>query len=373
MTTRSHFGRNVTPFTGSERSPAENPLDNPRLLSGPYWAEMRVFLAVAKAKSFNRAAKQLGMSQPTVSRHVRRLQDVMGAQLVVSSSNDFVLTPKGKDLAQALIALDEKLFEIAHEMKADNRDAEGLVRVSVTEALAGLFLAPKLTAFSETYPKIQLHIRNPTNLIAFRENQTDIMVGFAPGNGAVNSQPCGYVHLIPAASRDYIARYGMPTRANLESHLFLDTEYYSAKTGVWDSWHRAVARGVTAHYCDNSFAYGLMAKSGLGIALLGSYVIADEIAIPLDIDVHIVLPIYILAMSERLQSKPIRIVFDWLCALFSPETTWFSKALNLTPPPPDFAATLQHFASVPSHALGGMPGQPPDAKPHGSNGTDRTA
>lgn len=349
MSSRSHYGRGGTPFTGAERPLAENPLDDPRLLSGPYWAEMRVFLAVAKAKSFNRAAKQLGMSQPTVSRQVRRLQDVMGAQLVVSSSNDFILTQKGKDLARALIALDEKLFEITHELKADSRDAQGLVRVSVTEALAGLFLAPQLANFSEAYPKIQLHVRNPANLAAFRDNLTDIMVGFSPAGESVQAQACGYVHLIPAAGREYIARYGMPTRANLESHLFLDTEYYSAKTGVWDSWHKAVSRGEVAHYCDNSFAYGLMAKSGLGIALLGSYVMSDDIVIPLDIDVHITLPIYILAMQERLESKPVRLVFDWLCGLFSQDSIWFSKTLKLTPPPPDFAATLKHFTDVPHH------------------------
>ena len=103
-------GGTPAPFDGSQRMLAQNPLDDPRLLSGPFWGELRVFLAVAKAKSFNRAARQLGMSQPTVSRQVRRLQDVMGSQLVVSSANDIMLTDKGIELAQALIALDEKRF-----------------------------------------------------------------------------------------------------------------------------------------------------------------------------------------------------------------------------------------------------------------------
>jgi DNA-binding transcriptional LysR family regulator len=353
MASRSHNGNGKdnrdgpNPFDGNQRTLAQTPLDDPRLLSGPFWGELRVFLAVAKAKSFNRAAKQLGMSQPTVSRQVRRLQDVMGSQLVVCSANDIALTDKGRDLAQALIALDEKLFEIAHELRAETRDAEGMVRVSVTEALAGLFLAPKLAAFSEHYPKIQLHIRNPANLTAFRENQTDIMLSFLPGSGSVQSRQCGYVHLIPQASKDYIEHFGMPTRTNLETHFFLDTEYYSAKTGVWDAWQNAVGRGVVSHYCDNSFAYALMAKSGLGIALLGSYTLADPVSIPLDIDVHIALPIYILAMTERLQSKPIRLVYDWLCEVFSPDIPWFAKTLNLSTPPNLMGPTLDRVAVIP--------------------------
>ena len=48
------------------------------LLSGQFWGELRVFLAVAKTKSFNRAAEITNTSQPTVSRQVKRLQDAVG-------------------------------------------------------------------------------------------------------------------------------------------------------------------------------------------------------------------------------------------------------------------------------------------------------
>ena len=338
----------IAPFDKTQKALHHSPLDDPHLLSGPFWGELRVFLAVAKAKSFTRAAEELGMSQPTVSRQVRRLQDVIGSQLVVSSQNNIQLTSNGRELAETLIMLDEKLFEISHELRAESTEANGLVRVSVTEALAGLFIAPNLATFSEKYPKVQLHVRNPTNLTAFRENQTDIMVSYAPASGGIESRPLGFVHLIPQVSRSYVERYGLPTRSNLESHLFLDTEYYSAKTGVWDQWQRAVARGVVAHYCDNSYAYALMAKSGLGIALLGTYTLADPVAIPLDLDVHIALPIYLLTMTDRLQAKPVRLVYDWLSSLFSASSKWLAPELNLHDlPKEDFASTLDRVAVVP--------------------------
>ena len=56
----------------------KSPLDEETLLSGQFWGELRVFLAVAKTKSFNRAAEITNTSQPTVSRQVKRLQDVVG-------------------------------------------------------------------------------------------------------------------------------------------------------------------------------------------------------------------------------------------------------------------------------------------------------
>lgn len=324
------------PFDRTQRTFNQLALDDPHLLSGPFWGELRVFLAVAKAKSFNRAAEALNMSQPTVSRQVRRLQDVIGSQLVVSTPSGITLTKKGQELAESLLTLDEKLFEISREMKTETREAEGLVRVSVTEALAGLFIVPGLVPLGERYPKIHLHIRNPVNFANFRENQTDVMIAFTPLNQAgVTSHPLGHAHLIPVASHGYVKRFGIPTRKNLESHNFVDTEYYAARGGIWDSWHAATSRGEIAHYCDNSFAYGLMVKSGLGIGLLGSYTLTDATVIPLELDIHVKLPIYVIALSERLMARPVRLVYDWLSAIFAPGNPWFAPELNLRDLPRD--------------------------------------
>jgi len=324
------------PFDRSQKSLNRSPLDDPRVLSGPFWGELRVFLAVAKAKSFNRAAEELNMSQPTVSRQVKRLQDVIGSQLVVPTQSGIKLTDKGKELAASLLTLDEKLFEISNDLQAETREAEGLVRVSVTEALAGLFVVPNLVQFNERYPKIQLHIRNPINLTSFRDNQTDVMIGFAPANQTgITSRPLGCMHFIPVASHTYINRFGIPSRKNLDSHFFLDSEYYSAQTSIWADWRSAVSRGVVAHYCDNSYAYALLVKSGLGIGLLCNYALADRLLVPLELDVHAIVPIHILALSERLMARPVRLVYDWLSVVFGPANPWFGPDLNLRSLPLD--------------------------------------
>ena len=85
----------MEPFDHDQRTLVRSPLDDEDLLSGQFWGELRVFLAVAKAKSFNRAAEVLNTSQPTVSRQVKRLQDLMGSQLFVPTRNGIKLTAKG--------------------------------------------------------------------------------------------------------------------------------------------------------------------------------------------------------------------------------------------------------------------------------------
>jgi DNA-binding transcriptional LysR family regulator len=324
---------NVRPFDPDQRNLVRSPLDNENILSGQFWGELRVFLAVAKAKSFNRAAEILNTSQPTVSRQVKRLQDLMGSQLFVPTQHGVKLTPKGQALAQALTSLDHSLFALTNDLRSENRDAEGIVRVSITDGLNTFFVAPAASTFVAEHPKIQLHLKSPANVVSLRDNQTDMMIGFNPIEAAdISMQKLGYLHFIPIVAKSYIQQYGIPTRLNLSQHFFLQSEFYTARTGLWASWNRTVSQGQVAHFCDNSMAYGMLVKAGLGIGLLGSYTILEPNAVPLELDVTISVPMYALVLTERLNARPVRLVFNWLCEMFGTSNPWFSPKLRLDPP-----------------------------------------
>ncbi|HET7085645.1 MAG TPA: LysR family transcriptional regulator [Rhizomicrobium sp.] len=317
-------------FDQSQKDFNLSPLDDRRILSGPFWAELRVFLAVAKAKSFNKAGEELGMSRQTISRDIQRLQDLMGAVLLISSNSGVQLTDRGRELAERLLSLDQMLYTMSCDLRAETREAEGLVRIVATEALTGFFIVPSLSAFNERYPRIHAHLRNPTNLLSFRENQCDVMVGFGPLEGTeIESRPAGFLHLVGTAARSYIEKAGVPTWETLDHHRFVDADYYASQTPTFAPWRDAVARGKIAHRCDNPFAYGLLVKGGAGIGLLGNFVLADPDFIPVGMGIHVKLPIYIHALTERLRSRPVRITFDWLTDIFSPERSIFSEELNL--------------------------------------------
>ncbi|WP_210482867.1 LysR family transcriptional regulator [Microvirga antarctica] len=332
----------MEPFDPDQRTLVRSPLDNETILSGQFWGELRVFLAVAKAKSFNRAADVLNTSQPTVSRQVKRLQDLMGSQLFVPTQNGVKLTAKGQALAQSLTLLDHSLFALTNDLRAETKEAEGVVRVCITDGLNTFFIAPALSALSLEHPKIQLHLKSPTNLVSLRENQTDLMIGFTPMDGAdITSRKLGHLHFIPVVAKSYIQQHGIPTRSNLERHLFIQSEFYAARTGLWDSWNHAVDQGRVVHFCDNSMAYGMLGKAGLGIGLLGSYAVLEPDAVPLELDVRISVPLYALALSERLNSRPVGLVFEWLCELFGPGNPWFGPDPRLKHAPSRFDAGIK--------------------------------
>ena len=128
-------GEHMLPFNEEQKSLNRGALDDEALLSGQFWGELRTFLAVAKTKSFNRAAEITNTSQPTVSRQVKRLQDVVGSQLFISTPRGVKLTEKGEALAKALSRLDHTLFSITSDLRAESREAEGIVRASITDGL----------------------------------------------------------------------------------------------------------------------------------------------------------------------------------------------------------------------------------------------
>lgn len=337
----------MLPFDEEQQSLNKSPLDEETLLSGQFWGELRVFLAVAKSKSFNRAAEMTNTSQPTVSRQVKRLQDVVGSQLFISTPRGVKLTKKGEALAQALSRLDHTLHSITSDLKSENDEAEGVVRVSITDGLNALFAAPALVNFSAQYPKIQVHLKSPLNHIDLRENQTDVMIGFTPSvSSDIQFRKLGQLHFIPVVSKDYIRQYGLPTANNLEQHLFIQSEYYLAKTGMWDDWQRAVSRGRVAHHCDNSFAYGMLLKAGLGIGLVGSYSMMEPSAVPLEIGLRISVPLFLLALTERLNARPVRLTFDWLGDVFGPNNPWFNDEFKLNNPPSAYDAGFRKLFNL---------------------------
>ncbi len=333
----------MTPFQVGQDGLLRSALEDPVILSGAFWEEMRTFLAVAKLGSFAKAGQYLGQSTPTVARHVRRLQDQLKAQLLVPGRTGSILTPDGASLASALSELDHKVFSIASNFRTASAKAEGVVRISVTEGLAGVFVASALAQFNVNWPGITIHLKTPINVTSLRENRADIMIGFTPEPAHdIRSIPLGYLHLIPIASASYLAKNGLPNRSNVPLHVFVDSHFYAATTGMWSSWHDLIGQGRVAAYCDSSLSYGMAVIGGLGIGLLGNYTLSDPTLSALNLDVHVRVPLFLIALAERIEARPVRIVADWLIRTFGPDNPWFAQDLNLEAVPQTPFAEAMH-------------------------------
>jgi DNA-binding transcriptional LysR family regulator len=212
-------------------------------------------------------------------------------------------------------------------VEEDTPNAEATVRVSITNGLNALFLAPGMREFSEKNPNIHLHTKSIVSLNDVRENQADMMLAFVPPTSRSDLvvERLGSIHFLPLATKTYVATYGLPSQRNLKDHKFLQSHLYVSNPELWGDWNDLVARGRISHYCDDPLVYGIMGKLDLGISLLQSYLLVHREAVLLDLGVLISLPLYGIALRDRLRSRPVRIVFDWLCETFGETSAWFPR------------------------------------------------
>lgn len=117
---------------------------------------LRTFLAVTQSLSFTRAAEALGIRQPTVSQHVRRLEEAVGRPLLVRDTRSVALTSEGEAMAgfaREILAAQERAvgyFTGSH--------LSGRLRFGVTDDLALTPLPKILRDFRQLYPRIDLEL-----------------------------------------------------------------------------------------------------------------------------------------------------------------------------------------------------------------------
>ncbi|MGL4490670.1 MAG: LysR family transcriptional regulator, partial [Rhizobiaceae bacterium] len=118
----------------------------------------RVFVRVAETENFSLAAKQLGMGQPAVSKHVSTLEEQLGARLLHRTTRSITLTDEGREfLTHARRAVAATDFAIERVQKVKGK-ASGLLRLSCQTGLARLQVVPRLTEILENFPDLDIDL-----------------------------------------------------------------------------------------------------------------------------------------------------------------------------------------------------------------------
>lgn len=140
-------------------------------------ALLRTFLAVATGLSFTRAAEQLGLSQPTVSQHIRRLEDSVGRQLVSRDTRTVALTDNGEAMAgfaRTIIAANDEAVSYF-----TGSAMRGRLRFGAADELALSELPTILREFRQLYPRINLELtvtQSSTLVRRLQSNHLDLIL-----------------------------------------------------------------------------------------------------------------------------------------------------------------------------------------------------
>jgi len=96
----------------------------------------------------------------------------------------------------------------------------------------------------------------------------------------------------------------------------------------------------------------MLIKAGLGIGLLGSYMVVEPAIVPLELDVRIPIPLYLNALEDRVAHRPVRLVFDWLAEMLGNENPWFNEEFKLGHQPSTYDAGLRNLFNIRVGMLG---------------------
>ena len=120
--------------------------------------ELRSFSAAARLRSISKAAEQLGLGQPTVSTHIKKLEDEIGTPLFDRVRRPIEPTPFGTELARLAIPLTEGIDELVRS--AAGAETEGPVRLASTHDLISHALLRVVSVFLSEHPHNHLQIRS---------------------------------------------------------------------------------------------------------------------------------------------------------------------------------------------------------------------
>lgn len=140
-----------------------------------HWDDLRVFLALAREGNLTAAARQLGVSHPTVARRTRALEVSFGARLFDRLPDRFVLTAAGEELLADAEAMERAAESIDRRSAGLSDTAHGTVRLSAGEAMAA-FVARHLPELRRNLQCIEIELVASHMLANLSRREADLLI-----------------------------------------------------------------------------------------------------------------------------------------------------------------------------------------------------
>ena len=280
------------------------------------WELISAFLAIAKTGSLSGAARELGVAQPTVRRHVEALEETLNVVLFTRSHAGLALT----EAAVAALPYAESMASTAEALlRSANATAHGdagTVRVTASEIIGTEILPAIFATLRQKHPRIQIELSATNAKEDLLRRDADIAVRMVqPTQQALVAKKVGAVELGLFASESYLVGRKVPKNFTdlLRDHVLIgrdhDTTFYAAleAAGI-----RASARDF-AFRTDNDVAALAAVRAGIGIGICQApLALQTKSLVRVLSKVRFHLPIWIVTHENLRASKRVSIVFEHL-------------------------------------------------------------
>jgi DNA-binding transcriptional LysR family regulator len=144
------------------------------------WDDVKVFLAIARARSLGGAAKALGQTQPTMGRRIRAFEEKLGVALFQRSGEGFALTDAGASVMSNAERMEEEALAFERTLAGQEGEPEGLLRVSSSDWFGLHVLAPVFARFQEKHPRVCIELVTEQRLMSLARREADLVFRIRP-------------------------------------------------------------------------------------------------------------------------------------------------------------------------------------------------
>ncbi|MEM9011427.1 MAG: LysR family transcriptional regulator [Pseudomonadota bacterium] len=280
------------------------------------WDDLRFFHAVAQAGSLSAAARRLDVSQPTVGRRIKDLETQLEAKLFDRLTYGYTLTPTGQRILDKAEEMADAARCIADRVSGEASEPAGLVRITASDGIGALWLAPRLKALRRPYPALVLELSLTTAAVDISGGEADLALRMGdPRDESLVGRRVAVVPFQLYASRCYEAAQGLPTSQDeLQGHAVIHSGGRLSSVPQAIALRQNAPDAPIAVTLDNLLAQYAAVRAGIGIAALPSYMAALEPTLcPISPQVFLVeMPVWLLTREDLRHSARVRAVQDFL-------------------------------------------------------------
>ncbi|UFZ03999.1 LysR family transcriptional regulator [Bradyrhizobium ontarionense] len=285
-------------------------------------AHMRSFVRVAERGSLSAVARELGVGQSTITRHLHELEETVGVPLLSRTTRRVTLTDEGSRYFTNCVQILRLVEQAGDEARGTRGAASGMIRISCTAAFGILHVTRIVFAFQDRYPDIAVDLNLTDERIDLVREGVDIALRLAPlSDSSLKLRALGHSHRLLVAAPSYLARCGKPCAPeDLIGHEAIRMPNVAGSDVLAlmapDGQHHEVPF-VGRFRTNHGLAVREAVLAGRGIAAAHAWLVDDLIAAG---SVGVILPDYrlpsvplnMLIVPERAGIARVRLVIDQL-------------------------------------------------------------
>jgi DNA-binding transcriptional LysR family regulator len=292
--------------------------------------EFETFLRVAESASFTAAARALSLTPSAVSKHIKALEERLGARLFQRTTRSVTVTEVGAAFRERIEGVMDEIAEAEQAVAQLQEEPRGTLRVGAPMDFGRTFLGAAIAAFAAQHPDLSVEISLSDRYVDVIDEGLDVVVRIgALRDSSLVARRLGPCRRVLCASPRYLERSGRPGQpSDLSGHHRIAYAYESEHSFEFagDDGPERIRLPVR-HRSNNGEMTRQLLLAGEGIALLPTFLVGDDLRSG---RLEVVLPesfndeigIHALYPHRKHLSAKVRLFVDHLASQCGNEPPW---------------------------------------------------